>query len=245
MTDFRDQPGDGTEEPQPLPRRSAESAASAASAVEPREVSTTPAGTPEPTGSWRKVAKAPAAVTDPDPVQDAGVPDAPPPIPTWVKWTGLGGVAVLLLLALWLGMTLGAPGPSASPTPSATPEPTPAWPLAAPQVVGEFVQGEESESMDPADENRRIVRSTYSDGTDRLVLLLSRPESDLRSYLSNAGVSQVSEVGESSCGTSADTGSEVCVRIVDETAIMLVGLTDQTQDVLAGDLADFYEVLSG
>ena len=221
---------------------SSSSARSSASAPEPREVSGTPEGTPDPSGSWRKVTKAPPAVTDPTPLMDAAIPDPPPPIPLWVKIAGLGGVAVLLVLSLWLGLTLGAPGPTASP--STKPSPSATWELAAPQQVGDFVQGEVSESMDPAIEERRIITSGYSDGTDRIVVVLSRPEPDIRTYLANAAISDVTEVGEASCGTSSDTGAPVCVRIVDDSAVMVLGLTEQSHTVLAGNVEAFIQALT-
>lgn len=255
MSSPRDFPGGEYEEPQPLPRRSAESAPTAASApsapttisavsaVEPQEVSSTPTGTPEPSGSWRKVAKAPAAVDDTAPVADAGLPDAPPPMPTWVKWTGIGAVAVLLLLALWLGLSLGGAEPEE--TASATPTNTEAsWPVEAPQVVGDLVRGDTNRSEDPAIPGRVIATADYSDGEQRVALVLSRPEENLRSYLADAGISSVSEVGASSCGTSSDTDATVCVRIVDATAIMVVGLSEQSPEELASVVEDFHEVLT-
>ncbi|TRY16952.1 hypothetical protein FOJ82_13895 [Tessaracoccus rhinocerotis] len=255
MSTPRDPFGSDHYEPQPVPRRSAESApsaastssaptaTSAASAVEPIEVSGTPEGTPEPSGSWRKVTKAPAAVSDTAPVEDAGLPDAPPPIPTWVKWTGLGAVAILLLLALWLGLSLGGTPPSVSESPSPTVSEA-GWPVEAPQVVGDLVRGEDNRSEDPAIPERVIATADYSDGTNRVALVLSRPEDDLRTYLADAGISGVSEVGSSSCGTSSDTDSPVCVRIVDRTAIMVVGLTEQSIEQLAATVEEFREVLT-
>lgn len=249
MSDPRE-PWLGDAEPQqPVPRRSAESApsaptaSSAASAVDPREVSGTPAGTPEPGGAWRKVTKAPAAVDDTAPIADAGLPPAPPPMPTWVKWTGILAVAVLLLLALWLGLSLGGTTPSESPSPSPSPT-VEAWPLEAPQVVGEMVRGDVSESEDPAIPGRIIISAEYSDGTNKIALSLARPENDLRSYLSDAGITGVSEVGSSSCGTYTDLAAPVCVRIVDETAITVVGLSEQTPTVLAAQVDTFYETLN-
>lgn len=255
MTDPRDDaPYDGVDDPEPRPRRSAESAPSAPtaasapsamsalSAADLDEVSGTPAGTPEPTGSWRKVIKAPPAVTDPTPVMDAGLPDPPPPIPTWAKAVAIVGVSVLLVLSAWLGLSLGAPTPSASPSPTPV---QPDWALEAPQVVGDFVRGESGESMDPANDERRIITSEYSDGTNRIVVLLSRPETDAPSYLLNAGVTDVTTEGEAACGTSADTGSPVCVRIVDRSAVMVLGLTGQSHVVLAENVEAFLEVLTG
>lgn len=233
-------------EPHPVPRRSAESAPSvptAASAADPLEVSGTPVGSPEPSGSWRKVTKAPAAVDDTGPVADAGLPDAPPPMPTWVKWTGIVAVAVLLLLALWLGLSLGGttPAETESPSPSPTVE---AWPLEAPQVVGDLVRGDDSESEDPAIPGRIIISADYSDGTNKIALSLSRPEDDLRNYLANAGITAVSEVGTSSCGTYTDIDATACVRIADETAITVVGLTEQNPQELAALVDEFYLTLS-
>lgn len=248
---------DGVDEPAPIPRRSAESAPTAASAPsavpepsadiappgpEGREVSGTPEGTPEPSGTWQRVAKAPAAATDLGPVQDAGLPDAPPPMPRLVKIVGLVAVGVLLVLAAWLGLSLGSGNPTASPSQSIIPGD---WALTPPTVVGDLVRGEETTTQDPADPDRVVIRANYSDGADEVILLLARPETDIPSFLLEAGVSGITATGASMCGTSVDTGSPVCAQVVDLTGIMVLGLSDQSASELDAHVEAFHAALTG
>ena len=205
------------------------------------EVSGLPAGAPA-TGQWRRVPRAPEEVTDTTPVEDAGVPDPPPPIPLPVKVVGIALIALLLLAAVWVGMSLGRSAPVEAP--SFSPPPPPAWAMEPPQVLGEFVQGTLERNPAGSAIGKEIVRADYSDGTDRVVLLLSRPETSLEQYLAEAGVEGATEVGQSSCGTSIDTNRPVCARIADDTAIMVAGLTEQALSTLAGQVDEFYGAMA-
>jgi len=169
------------------------------------------------------------------PGQDANPePPAKPPLPFGVKVGGaLLGVG-LIAVAAWAGIALGG-GPR---------EPEPLWPLEAPQQVGDYIVGGVTESPVPSDEGRSILRADYADGTSRVVLLMSRPETDLTEYLTNAGIEDTAEAGEVAvCGTSVDTGLTVCARMVDETGILMVGLTEQDAATLAPLLNDFVNAL--
>lgn len=248
---------DEYDEPAPIPRRSADSAPSVGSAPTstspitpapvpdfeaPLEVSTTPQGMREPSGTWHKVVKAPAAATDPTPVMDAGVPDPPPPIPRVVKVVGLALVAALMVLAAWLGLSLGSGGPTPTPTP---PTPTPElWPLDPPVVVGEMVRGDVVTDT-PAGTNRTVVRADYSDGTDRLVLVLTRPESDVTSHLEDAGVTGAAPNGTATCGRSVDSGDPVCATVTDETAVMLLSFGGHSTGELADLVEEYSSILRG
>lgn len=227
------------DEPAPIPRRSADSAPDFEA---PREVSTTPEGSREPSGTWRKVVRAPAAATDTAPIQDAGIPDPPPPIPRLVKIVGLAAVGVLMVLSAWLGLSLGSVGPTPSPTPE-TPAPE-LWPLDPPVVVGEMVRGDVVTDV-PVGTTRTVVRADYSDGTDRVVLVLTRPQSDVAAHLEDAGVTGAQPNGTSTCGRSVDSGDPVCAVVVDETAVMLLSFGGHSTGQLADLVEEYSTILRG
>lgn len=190
---------------------------------------------------WRKVPKAPPSVIDTEPVEHAGEAASPPPIPQAVKVGGAVATVVLLLLGALLGMTLGAPPPAAPASPTPTVKD---WALEAPATVGTWVRGDQ-QSLPPVKEGGpTVVRADYANGTDKLSLLMSRPETDIAAYLGDAGVDSTHTIGSSTCGVSVDTNKPVCVRIVNSTAVMLVGLTEQSQSTLASLVGDFTDALT-
>ncbi|RMB61494.1 hypothetical protein [Tessaracoccus antarcticus] len=190
-------------------------------------------------GPWRNVPRpTPEELVTPT---EPGTLEAPR-MPTAVKVGGIALVAVLLLLAAWLGLTLGGSGePEPSPTP--TVEETP-WELAPPVTIGNLVQGETTTTPRGTQGDRDIVRSDYSDGTNKVVLLLSRPEDDLASYLKDTGIEKTEPVGDTTCGFSVDNNNiPVCARLVDNTAITVAGLTDQKFPELATLVNSFYSAM--
>lgn len=154
---------------------------------------------------------------------------AKPPIPTWFTI-----VAVLLSVALiggafLLGYRQHLPEPEPSPTP------TP--PLTVPEMLGDYPMSESvlpSESPQP--DQREVARATYTDGVDKLVLILARPETKLEQFMADAGVTDLQIVSEPSdepseeetpaegesplptdgtvlCGNSVDSGFAACGRL--------------------------------
>lgn len=157
------------------------------------------------------------------------------PLPPAVKYGGLGFLVLLLVAAVLIGIALGGGFTPEEPEP--TPTPQPALTMDPPVQVGDFVRGELSTSEGPAPAHQRIVRADYSDGTNKLVLLLTFPESDVADFLAAAGIEHpeggVVELLEGvSCGVSADTTRPACGKVVDNTGILVVSLTDaEVQDV--------------
>lgn len=155
----------------------------------------------------------------------------PPRIPRAVKVVGLLIVVVLLLLSILLGFSLGRPAaPGPAPTPTAEEAPCV---LEAPSTVGKYVRGDVKETPRETDGERDLLSATYTDGTDTFVLLLSCPETDMSSYLRNAGVENAKPVEDSdgvSCGSSIDTAAplRVCARIENEKATAVAGLSEQS-----------------
>lgn len=234
---------DVTAEPAPVPRRSADSAPSATSPASSASPSTPQDGPEVAPGIWRKVEKDPTPpATEPKqaPAAPAPAPDAHHrrPLPRPVIAVGILVTVLLVVVAGWIGSSLAGPGTddTVSPTPGS-------WPLDPPKLVGDLVRGEVTETSDPADASHTIVRTDYTDGTTKVVLILSRPEADVGAFLTDAGVSNTSDVGSTKCGTSTDTNSPVCAMVTDDTGLMLVGLTGQEPATLAKILLDFHDAL--
>ena len=205
---------------------------------DPEEIQDGPVGTePEELGAagpWHNV---PRPSTEALLTPSAQVAD-PPRMPAVVKFGGLALVALLLLMAGWLGLTLGGSGGggAVSPTPSIDES---AWPLEPPVTLGNLVQG--ATATETAD--RHIVSADYSDGSTKVVLQLSRPEDDLARYLQDAGVENTTATEDTTCGISVDNGVPVCARVVDGTAIAVAGLTEQSFTTLTSLVDSFYAAL--
>ena len=188
-------------------------------------------------GQWRNV---PRPTTEELLTPSAQVVDTPS-IPRAVKIIGIIIILVLLLLSVWLGLSLGK---SASNTPEPTPTvEEPLWELEPPIQVGQLVRGDVKTTPKASEGDRDIVTTPYTDGVDKVILLLSRPEEDLGGYLEDAGV-PISEPVEDSdgvkCGYSEDN-IPVCARVVDDTAVGVAGLTEQDFDTLTSLVDSFYE----
>lgn len=165
-----------------------------------------------------------------------------PPIPRAVKVVGALLIVAILGLASWLGLTLG----SSEPPEVVTASPAPVeWPLDPPSVHGNWVRGDFNTQPPVEGQERVVVSANYADGSQRIVLLLSRPEADLQEYLTDANVGQTEEVGQDTCGRSQDTDAPVCVRIADDTAIMVAGLDQQSFQQLSQMVDEFHTVLAG
>lgn len=190
-------------------------------------------------GPWRNV---PQPTTEELVSPGAQVIHAPQ-MPMAVKVGGLALVAVLLLLAAWLGLTLGGSGgpqPASSPTPSIDES---LWDLKAPPTLGGFVVGETTSTPLGTSSDRSIVTAKYADGSDTLLLILSRPEDDVSTYLENAGIEGTQPVEDATCGTSVDNAVPFCVRVVDDTAIAVAGLSGQEFTELAPLVDSFYSTM--
>lgn len=196
------------------------------------------AATTEADGRWRNV---PRPTTEELLAPSAQVMDAPS-IPALVKVVGILVIVVLLVLSVLLGLSLGNAGGGPSPSPSVEP----LWPLEAPTVVKDFVRGEVVDKPGATPDDRGTVTAHYADGKRKIVLLLSRPETNLDEYLMDAGMEGAQEMEGSPgtrCGTQEDTSLPVCARIVDETAISIAGLSEQDFPTLTQLVDDFYQEL--
>lgn len=164
-----------------------------------------------------------------------------PPLPLWVKTAGIGAVVALLVLAAWLGSSLGGGHSPGNPTQSSE-----QWELKLPQQVGDYIAGIQSSpsQLTPASQTpSTLVSSEYSNGSEQIVVQLMRPAPDLPEFLKYFEIVDAVEVGQASCGTI--DGKSTCVRILDSTAVVVSGKNDQTPDALAPLVDQFYSAVSG
>lgn len=168
---------------------------------------------------------------------------AKPPVPTSVTIVVVLVAVALVVGAFFLGRYL-AGDASGEPTEVAT------LPLAAPDAIGAFQLAESSSPSTAADVGKELVRATYTDGSDRVLLVLSRPETELGEFLVAAGIEELGEVEGSEaspgatsitlCGRSADTGNAACGRLAQGAGELLVGLTEVPSEQLSTMLDELH-----
>lgn len=152
-----------------------------------------------------------------------------PPVPTLVTI-----VAVLVAVALIAGAFLLGRSLATAPEPAPTETPTTA--LAPPAQLAGFQLAETAAPSLAPGVGKEVVHANYTDGTARILLVLSRPEAEVEEFLTNAGITNLTErsaaSGRTMCGTSTDTGYAACARLVDDTGRLIVGATDVSAETL-------------
>lgn len=123
--------------------------------------------------------------------------------------------------------------------PSRTP-----WKLMPPLSMGEYsrdANSADTPSMNPGTKKSTISAIYSKAGQPTVVLLLSRPETDAKKFMSDLGMNAVIAEGAGYCGTSADSNRDGCAIIRDNTAISvvdMVGLSRAELMQIANDFAD-------
>ena len=239
-------------EPQfPAPRRSAESVPTPPKFTGPRRSAISPES-PDKTTIFKRITEPIArrsAVSPETPAKDPGewhnVPkdeidaETPrhhiPPIPGFVKIMGVVAVVVLLVIAVWVGMVLSGIG-----KPSA--DASPAWALKLPSQIANFAHDGVKESPAPNGEGT-VLRSNYSDGSSKFMLLLQRPAPELATHLAESGITNVTSVHDASCGTYDKEQMPVCARVIEKTVIMVMGFSGQNNETLADLIESAYNTV--
>lgn len=151
------------------------------------------------------------------------------------------GTFVVVLVVVVAGIAAYFINSSQPTTPTTRPSST--WELALPVQVGNYTRDPNSASSPSAGSGRTTVSATYAkDGKDAVVILMTRPESDLKQFMKDAAMNAVTEQelskgsGSAQCGTSSDNNYTGCVVLRDDTAVLVMGLLDQSRQDLA-DLA--------
>lgn len=187
-----------------------------------------------------------------------------PPLPPAVKWGGLGLLALVIVGAILIGIGLG--GGFGQGEPSATTSPTPELAMDPPIQVGEYVRGRLS-STGPTASNgsNRQVGADYSDGTAGIFFLMVWPQSDLRQFMTDAGIdlaaapttpSPASSPATGSpaatensgdevvCGVSQDTDGVACGKLVRGTGVMVAALDAQAEEEIRTLLDEFEQAVT-
>ncbi|MDO5092281.1 MAG: hypothetical protein Q4D79_02490 [Propionibacteriaceae bacterium] len=162
-------------------------------------------------------------------------PDDKPPLPLAVKIGGILLIGVVLVVAGWLGLSIGGSGP---------PDHSNLWAVKPPIQIGDFV-AKDVKDTSPADRSRSVSTANYSDGTSKFVLVVSRYEVSMPGIVENTGLANPVKVGNATCGTTVDTNLPACVRIVDFTGVLVAGLSGQDPETLVTTLDSVTTALTG
>ncbi|MDO5067593.1 MAG: hypothetical protein Q4D96_09975 [Propionibacteriaceae bacterium] len=215
--------------PNPVPRRSALTPTSPVTASPmPRRSALTPSSAASP-GHWRVVGR-----------NDDG---AKPPLPVWVKSTAIGVLVLFVVVAGWLVFNLASP-PSPVNSPSSSPSSSAASEAALPKQMGDYVAGDiiEHETSSP---DETLVSANYSDGSNKLLVQLYRPETDINAYIEKVGILEPVEVGSAMCGTLEGRQIPMCAKVAGQTVIAVGGHSGQSPETLAALVDEFHSRLSG
>ncbi|WP_297740688.1 hypothetical protein [uncultured Tessaracoccus sp.] len=154
-----------------------------------------------------------------------------PPIPTLFTIAAVLVAVALIGGAYLLGRSIGTP---TAPKPSATPSATLTLPQ---QLEGYTLSTTGAPSMAPGT-SQQILRGDYTDGSNQLIVVLTRPVDDLEKFMTDAGVTDLQgvEPGTSTspdatggsgatemCGRSTDTTFAACGRMVSADGLPTTG----------------------
>lgn len=169
----------------------------------------------------------------------------PARLPRWLLL--LLGILLVLLAVAGAGYAawrMNASKPQVVITASASRTP---WSLTPPLAVGEYSRDANANDTPSANPTTRksAIASTYArNGQNSVVLLMSRPETDVKKFMTDMGMNAVIQTEDGYCGTSVDTNRDGCAIVRDNTAIMLVDLVGLTRTDLMALTHDFAEELA-
>lgn len=152
---------------------------------------------------------------------------------------GLLATVALIVVAGLVAYVVGVASPDPAPTPSHR-----AWPLALPLQVDGYSRDPNTTTTPTTKQGVTTLSATYAkDNQDAVIVLMSRPATDLRTFMTQAAMNAVADQplsdgsGTARCGVSLDNNHISCAIIQDTTAVLVVGLLDQPRQQLA-DLAE-------
>lgn len=155
----------------------------------------------------------------------------------------IGTIAAVIVLII-VGVSSYLANSSQSVAPSATPVPTSTWALELPVQIGDYTRDPNTTSAPTAQDGTTTTSATYAaKGKNAVVVLMSRPQTDLKKFMSDAGMSAVGDQplsdgsGTAQCGVDPDHNDTSCVVLQENTAVLALGLQNQSRQDLA-DLAE-------
>ncbi|AZZ43101.1 hypothetical protein [Acidipropionibacterium jensenii] len=153
------------------------------------------------------------------------------------------GTIVVLVIALVVGFAAYAINSIQPSTRSASPVASSTWKLELPVQIGDYTRDPNAAASPSTQAGSTVISATYSKGgKDSAVILMSRPQADLKKFMSEAGMTSVTQQelsdrsGTALCGVDADHNDTGCVVLQESTAVLAMGLQDQSRQDLA-DLA--------
>jgi hypothetical protein len=154
----------------------------------------------------------------------------------------IGTIAAVIVLII-VGVSSYFINSSQPVAPSATPVATSTWALDLPVQIGNYTRDPNTTSAPTAQGGVTTTSATYAaKGKNAVVVLMSRPQTDLKKFMSDAGMTAVGEQplsdrsGSALCGVDPDHNDTGCVVLQENTAVLALGLQDQSRQDLA-DLA--------
>lgn len=157
--------------------------------------------------------------------------------------TLLIGTIAALVVVIIVGVSSYLVNSSQPGAPSVTPVPTATWALDPPVQIGAYTRDPNTTSAPTTQDGTTTTSATYATkGQNAVVVLMSRPQTDLKEFMSDAGMTAVGEQplsdksGSAQCGVDPDHNDTGCVVLQENTAVLVLGLQDQSRQDLA-DLA--------
>lgn len=123
-----------------------------------------------------------------------------------------------------------------------------AFPLVPPLRVGDFSRDANANATPTPNPTTKVssIATTYSkDGHDAFVLLMARPATDGKKFMTEIGMNAVVPTDDGWCGTSVDSTREGCAVLRDDTALLVVDLAGMTRTDLMQQAHAFATQLAG
>lgn len=230
------------DEETPAEQKVAGSAASSGPLPHPAGSASTPASSPHSQSAAGEVDDQLTSIPRPPrrgrPSRAADDPDSAPSHKTM-----LIGTIIALVMVTIVGVVVYAINSVQPAGPSSTPTATSTWTMELPVQIGSYTRDPNATNAPSTEAGTTTTSATYATkGQDAVVVLMSRPQTDLRAFMDDAGMNSVSEQqlsdksGSAQCGIDPDHNDTGCVVLQENTAVLVLALLNQSRQDLA-DLA--------
>ncbi len=154
------------------------------------------------------------------------------------------GTIVALVVIIVAGVAAYVINSTQPAAPASTPAPTSTWKLELPVQIGSYTRDPNAGASPSTQAGSTTTSATYAKGgQDAVVVLMSRPQTDMKAFMADAGMNAVTEQdlsdrsGTALCGIDPDHNDTGCVVLQENTAVLVLGLLDQSRQDMA-DLAE-------